>query len=261
MARFNRVVVTGIGAVSPLGRNFKETYSNLLGSFSGATDVSGLNNFKGLPSLVAATVGPDEHVDKRVEGQKSRFLRHAMAASLDAVESAGLCTSSSIGGEQHGVSIGSGIGSIHDITVAHDVMVGKSHRRISPHFVPSILVNSASGVVSKELGLKGPNTTLSTACATGSHSIIDAYRFVRDGDASLMLAGGSEASVDALSMAGFSRLRALSTKYNDKPEEASRPFDRNRDGFVMGEGACVLVLESEELAKARGATVLAEVLG
>eukprot|EP00520_Triparma_pacifica_P012427 CAMPEP_0118635322 /NCGR_PEP_ID=MMETSP0785-20121206/2015_1 /TAXON_ID=91992 /ORGANISM="Bolidomonas pacifica, Strain CCMP 1866" /LENGTH=397 /DNA_ID=CAMNT_0006526349 /DNA_START=135 /DNA_END=1325 /DNA_ORIENTATION=+ len=251
-----RVVVTGIGATSPVGNTAVESFSALLSNHSGALSLP-----SALPSTVACPVPEDPNPHPSVAEQKSRFISLAVAASFDALTSASLPLSFSPSSSlDKGVSIGSGIGSIAEITSAYDKLQ-KSHRKITPHFVPSILANSAAGVVSKVFGLKGPNVACSTACATGAHSIIDAYRFIRDSDARLMLAGGSEASIDPLSMAGFSRLRALSTNYNDSPPSASRPFDRSRDGFVMGEGASVLVLESLESALERDAPIFAEVLG
>ncbi|GMH69670.1 hypothetical protein TL16_g05215 [Triparma laevis f. inornata] len=251
-----RVVVTSIGAISPLGPTFSTTWSNLLNFTSPIKSVDALSS---LPCTVAAAASIPDSSPSNVTSQKSRFLQFAISATNDALST----YTSSVGGITHGISLGSGIGSISTITAAHTLLTTKSHKRLSPHFVPSILSNSSAGVVSKEFNLQGPNTSCSTACATGNHSIIDAYRFIRDGEADLMVAGGSEASIDELSVAGFTRLRALSTGFNDRPEESSRPFDKNRDGFVMGEGACVLFLEDLETVKSRGgeSEILAEILG
>ncbi|GMI11895.1 hypothetical protein TrVE_jg12524 [Triparma verrucosa] len=259
MIRNRRVVVTSIGAITPLGSTFASSWEALLSFSSPFCTVEALSS-SSLPCTVAAPAPIPQSAPSNVTGQKSRFLQFAVSAANDAFSGRDL---SEIGGDEHGVSLGSGIGSISEVTAAHDTMTTRSHRRISPHFVPSILANSAAGVVSKEFGLRGPNTACSTACATGAHSIIDAYRFIRDGEATLMVAGGSEASIDPLSIAGFTRLRALATKYNDDPGMSSRPFDKERDGFVMGEGACVLVLEDLDVVKERGGEgeILAEVLG
>jgi len=251
--------VTSIGAITPLGATFADSWSRLIDA-SLPAPISVVPSLASLPCAYAATASLPSSSPKDVTSQRSRFLQLAMQAALDADVGR---TSKLYPYEACGVSVGSGIGSIESITSAHDALVNKSHRKISPHFVPSILANSAAGVISQRFALKGPNTSYSTACATGAHSIIDAYRFVRDGEAELMVAGGAEASVDPLSMAGFSRLRALSTRFEEEPEKSSRPFDSKRDGFVMGEGACVLVLESLEavLERGDGATILAEVLG
>lgn len=207
-----RVVVTSIGAISPLGPTFSTTWSNLLNFTSPIKSVDALSS---LPCTVAAAASIPDSSPSNVTSQKSRFLQFAISATNDALST----YTSSIGGITHGISLGSGIGSISTITAAHTLLTTKSHKRLSPHFVPSILSNSSAGVVSKEFNLQGPNTSCSTACATGNHSIIDAYRFIRDGEADLMVAGGSEASIDELSVAGFTRLRALSTGFNDRPEE------------------------------------------
>ena len=263
MAR--RVVVTGIGAITPLGETFTASLAALHSSSTPSTIQSLSSIFEASstnaklsssnPCQVAAPVisSPNPTASK----QRSRFLQFALHSADDALASARL-NPAQHDSTQIGTAIGTGIGSISSITDAH-TLLQKSIRKINPHFVPSILCNSAAGQVSLSHNLQGPNHSVSTACATGAHAIIDSYKFVRDGDADVMLAGGTEAAIDALSLAGFSRLRAMST--GAASESMSRPFDAERNGFVMGEGACTLVLEDAEFATARGATILCEVTG
>jgi 3-oxoacyl-[acyl-carrier-protein] synthase II len=267
MAR--RVVVTSMGAVSPLGLDFQSSFASLLRGESGLSSLKvgiDLAQTQISPTGTAATAdfvpgaieasipsqvcAPVHFQSPKAPQNPSRFITFALMAADDALKDisvAGdsdgkLALPSSFESERFGVALGSGIGSISTITNAYDTLVNRSIRKISPHFVPNILANLAGAHVAMKYKLEGPNHAVSTACATSAHSIGDAYRFIKYGDADVMLAGGSEASIDALSMAGFSRLRALSTKYNDEPKKASRPFDENRDGFVMGEGAAVLLL-------------------
>jgi 3-oxoacyl-[acyl-carrier-protein] synthase II len=263
-----RVVVTGIGAITPLGTTFSSTLSALrktpftsplqsLASIFPPDSVDRKLTESNPCQVAAPVVAPD--LAKDHPQAKSRFLQFALSSSSDALTSASLFPS------EHdttmiGCAIGTGIGSISSI-ITSQTLLEKSLKKVSPHFVPSVLCNSASGLVSVAHNLRGPNHSASTACATGAHAIVDGYKFIRDGDADVMLAGGAEGCIDALSLAGFSRLRAMSTKFNDVPGEASRPFDKNRDGFVMGEGACLLVLEEAEFAKKRGARILCEITG
>lgn len=199
------------------------------------------------------------------EGNWSRlspFIRYAMLAAEEALHHARWCPSTPSEKERSGVYIGTGIGCLDEIVEANRVIhSGGGVRRLSPHFVPKILGNLATGNVSIRHGLQGPNHASITACASGAHAVGDAFRMIQFGDADVMVAGGTEACINAISLGGFSRLRALSTKYNNAPHQASRPFDSRRDGFVMGEGAAVLVLEEREHARARGARALAEVIG
>jgi 3-oxoacyl-[acyl-carrier-protein] synthase II len=263
-----RVVVTGLGCISPLGGTFPSTYARLLSpaaepAFRSLSDIFAGDpraaelHLASLPCQVAAPVDCSLLLPP-ARKQRSRFLQFAAHAASEAVRASRLPVSAAEPSPGVGVCLGTGIGCISSILSSHDLL-RKSVRKISPHFVPSILCNSAAGAVSLEHGLQGPNASPSTACATGAHAVADAFRFVRDGDATAMLAGGAEASVDPLSLAGFSRLRAMSARGAD--EGPSRPFDGGRDGFVMGEGAAVLVLEERGHALARGADILCEVAG
>jgi 3-oxoacyl-[acyl-carrier-protein] synthase II len=189
-----------------------------------------------------------------------RFSQFALAASKMALDQAGLDLEK-IDRDMFGVIIGSGVGGLSIIEEQHLILLDKGPKRITPFLIPMLIINMASGMVAMNFGLKGPNTAISTACATGTHSIGDAFRIVQRGDASLMLAGGSEAALTPMGVAGFCAMRALSTSFNDQPERASRPFDRNRDGFVMAEGAGVVLLEELEHAKKRGAVILGEIIG
>lgn len=275
MSSSRRVVVTGIGAITPLGRTFASTYSSLLGL--NQSNLKSRSPFRvladsvpenerdlmlTLPCKVCAPVPPPTSPEPPSKW-RSRFIQFAVAAATDAVSSASLSLPPSPDGSSSvGVSIGTGIGSIRDITAAYTTLITQSHKKISPHFVPSVLCNSAAGAVSMTFGARGPSMSVSTACATGAHAVGDAYRAVQRGEASVMLAGGAESCIDPLSVAGFTRLRALSEGTGeDGLEASSRPFDKKRDGFVMAEGACVLVLEDLDHALARKATILAEITG
>ena len=273
-----RVVVTGMGVVSPLGNTLVDSWSALLQNEHGMTsleeailqnqDVKGealereMKMAKMLPCQVAAPVKGIEH-----DNRTARFIKMALLASAEAFEQSNLNSlidnedeRSQQRNERIGVCIGSGMSGVREITQAlHTVEDNGSIRRLSPHFIPKVLTNSAAGRVSLEYNLRGPNLSPSTACAAGSHAIGDAMRCIQSGSADIMLAGGAEACIDPLSMAGFCRLRALSTAF--PPEEASRPFDKLRDGFVMGEGAAILVLEELDHAKERQAVILAEIAG
>lgn len=261
-----KVVVTGIGAVTPLGNTFLDSWNSLLNGNSGATSLDEALRFQGLtddhlqeelnaakkiPCQVAAPVRI-ETTDKRTP----RFVDFALRASRQAMEQADLLhLQPDDGSRVVGVCIGTGMSSVREVVQASNIMDKSGIRRISPHFVPKVLANSAAGRVAQEFNLHGPNHCVSTACAAASHSIGDAMRFIEWGAADVMLAGGTEACIDPLSMAGFSRLRALST------QGESVPFDQNRDGFIMAEGSCIMVLEELEHAVARGARILARVAG
>ncbi|KAJ3679048.1 hypothetical protein LUZ60_017059 [Juncus effusus] len=282
-ASFRRVVVTGLGAVTPLGCGVEPTWRRLLAGECGVRAIGpedlrmdGLDQatlaytYDQLPSKVAAVVprgkGKEEFNEEALlqsrDGKSmSRFITYALCAADEALKDANWLPTEIHDKERTGVSVGGGIGSISDILDASKLISEKKIRRLSPYFVPRILINMASGHISMKYGFQGPNHAAVTACATGAHSIGDASRMIQFGDADVMLAGGTESSIDALSIAGFSRLRALSTKYNSRPKEASRPFDCDRDGFVIGEGAGVLVLEALEHAKERGARIYAEICG
>nr|GEY48701.1 3-oxoacyl-[acyl-carrier-protein] synthase, mitochondrial [Tanacetum cinerariifolium] len=278
-----RVVVTGLGMVTPLGCGVETTWKRLIKGDSGirALSVEDLKmsgfekdtqsyTFDQLTSKVAAIVpcgtNPGEFneqswLDSKHSKSIARFISYALCAADEALRDANWIPSEQEDKEKTGVSIGGGIGSIGDTLDASQLICEKRLRRLSPFFVPRILINMAAGHVSIKYGFQGPNHAAVTACATGANSIGDAARMIQFGDADVMVAGGTEASIDALSIAGFCRSRALSTKYNSTPQEASRPFDCDRDGFVIGEGAGVLVLEELKHAKKRGANIYAELRG
>ena len=258
-----RVVITGAGLITPLGTTTASAWRRLVRGDCGVVDLSESHpELAPLPSTIGARVDPAEFDAAAValRSQSPRavapFIAFALAAAEEALRYAGLdpmARGDLAAQERTGVAIGSGIGSIGDICDAAHVLAGeRGHRRLSPNFVPRILANSAAGHVSIVHGFYGPNHSVSTACATGAHAIGDAYRMVERGDADVMVAGGTEASINALSYAGFSRLRALCADRNDDPALASRPFDAARSGFVMGEGAGVVVVEALEHALARG---------
>jgi 3-oxoacyl-[acyl-carrier-protein] synthase II len=256
-----RVVVTGLGVVTPVGIGKENFWSNLCAGTSGISRVTCFN-VDDYPTQIGAEIrdfDPHQFVDKKEARRMDRFGHFAVAAAKLAVADAGL-NMDALDRERAGVSVGSGIGGIITIEDQIAVLNEKGPRRISPFFVPMLIANMASGYISIEFGLKGPNTTIVTACATGTHSIGEAMKTIQLGAADVMLAGGTEAAFSPIAFAGFCAMRAMSTR-NDDPLRASRPFDRDRDGFVMGEGAGVVVLESLEHALARGATIYAEVAG
>ncbi|XP_010688943.2 3-oxoacyl-[acyl-carrier-protein] synthase, mitochondrial [Beta vulgaris subsp. vulgaris] len=280
-SRHRRVVVTGLGMVTPLGCGVDTTWKRLIEGECGIRAVTcedlRLDNFDDetqshvfdqLTSKVAAvvpsgtTVGQfNDQLWSKEHRSISRFIGYALCAADEALKDANWSPTKQEEKERTGVSIGGGIGSMCDIVDAAQLICEKRLRRLSPFFVPKILINMAAGHVSMKYGFQGPNHAAVTACATGAHSIGDAARMILFGDADVMVAGGTEASIDALSVAGFCRLKALSTKYNCSPSEASRPFDIGRDGFVIGEGCGVMVLEELEHAKERGAKIYAELCG
>ncbi|KOM35297.1 hypothetical protein LR48_Vigan02g144700 [Vigna angularis] len=269
--------------VTPLGCGVGTTWNRLIDGECGVRALSledlkmssfdketQLSAFDHLTSKVAALVptgtNPGEFNDQIWLNSKdhrsiARFIAYALCAADEALKDSNWCPTEQEDKERTGVSIGGGIGSVSDVLDSAQLICEKRLRRLSPFFIPRILINMASGHVSMKYGFQGPNHAAVTACATGSHSIGDAMRMIQFGDADVMLAGGTESSIDALSIAGFCRSRALSTKYNSSPLEASRPFDCGRDGFVIGEGSGVLVLEEFEHAKNRGANVYAEIRG
>ncbi|WP_316861265.1 beta-ketoacyl-ACP synthase II [uncultured Cohaesibacter sp.] len=265
-----RVVVTGMGMVSPLGSNVETTWSNVLAGKSGAVNPTGFE-IDDLACQVACqlqfgdgsgvTFNPDAVMPVKEQRKVDPFIVYAIAAADQALADADWKPESYEDQITSGVLIGSGIGGLLGIEKAAYDLKEKGPRRISPFFIPGRLINLASGYVSIRHGLKGPNHAVVTACSTGAHAIGDASRLIALGDADVMVAGGTESPVGRLSLAGFAACRALSTKYNDQPEKASRPYDKDRDGFVMGEGAGVVVLEEYEHAKARGAKIYAEVVG
>jgi 3-oxoacyl-[acyl-carrier-protein] synthase II len=256
-----RVVVTGLGMVTPVGTGKESFWANLCAGKSGIVPVSHFD-VDDYPTQIGAEVqhfDPLDFIDKKEARRMDRFCHFAVAAAGLALDDAKMDLTA-LDSERAGVSVGSGIGGIKSIEDQITVLKEKGPRRVSPFFVPMLIANMASGYISIEFGLKGPNTTIVTACATGTHSIGEAVKAIERGDADVMLAGGSEAAFTPVAFAGFCAMRAMSTR-NDDPDHASRPFDRDRDGFVMGEGAGVVVLELSEHAIARNAKIYAEVIG
>ncbi|HZZ31654.1 MAG TPA: beta-ketoacyl-ACP synthase II [Phenylobacterium sp.] len=273
-----RVVVTGIGLITPLGQGTEITWAAILAGKSGigrvsTFDISGdyackvagevprVDGRGGGGADVPGSFDPDQTLSTRDQRRVDDFILYAIAAADEAVKDSGWQPEAEADRERTGVMIGSGIGGLATIERTSIELHEKGPRRVSPFFIPSALINLASGQVSIRHGFKGPNHSVVTACATGAHAIGDAARLIKYGDAEVMLAGGAEAAICPVGMAGFIAARAMSTGFNDTPEKASRPYDKDRDGFVMGEGAGVLVLEEYEHAKARGAKIYAEVSG
>ena len=265
-----RVVVTGLGMVSPLGANVETTWSNILAGKSGAARVSGFEH-EDLACQIACQLpfgdgtdgsfNPDSVMPPKEQRKVDPFIVYAIAAAEEALADANWKPESYEDQVASGVLIGSGIGGLLGIEAAAHDLIKKGPRRISPFFIPGRLINLASGYVSIRNGLKGPNHSVVTACSTGAHAIGDAGRLIALGDADVMVAGGTESPIGRLSLAGFAACRALSTNFNDAPEKGSRPYDKDRDGFVMGEGAGIVVLEEYEHAKARGAKIYGELIG
>jgi len=260
-----RVVVTGLGCISPVGNTVADAWANLLAGKSGIAnitrfDASGINcHFAG----EVKDLDLDQYIPPKEARAMDKFIHYGIAAAVQAVQDSGLSTCEDLSEEEAtriGVVIGSGIGGLPLIESMHDEMLAKGPRRISPFFVPASIINMISGHVSMRYGFKGPNLAVVTACTTGLHSIGEAGRHIEYGDADVMIAGGSEGCMSPLGVGGFASMRALSTR-NDDPVTASRPWDRDRDGFVLGEGAGVLVLEEYEHAKKRGAKIYAELGG
>jgi 3-oxoacyl-[acyl-carrier-protein] synthase II len=272
-----RVVVTGMGMVTPLAWGAERTWAALIAGKSGAGRISAFD-VTDYACQVACEVprvdgrggggpdapgsfDPDQVMSPREQRRVDDFILYAMAAADEAVKDAGWTPEDETERKRTGVMIGSGIGGLATIAETAIELHQKGPRRVSPFFIPSALINLASGQVSIRYGFKGPNHAVVTACATGAHAVGDAARLIQYGDADVMLAGGAEASVCPIGIAGFIACRAMSTNFNDTPERASRPYDKDRDGFVMGEGAGVLVLEELEHARKRGAKIYAELIG
>ena len=265
-----RVVVTGLGMVSPLADGVEATWRRLLDGRSGAGPIT-LFDPEGLATTYACevprgdgsddTFNADAYMEPKEQRKVDTFILFGMAAAQQAIEDAGWTPEDDEGRERTGVMIGSGIGGLNSIANASIQLQEKGARRISPFLIPGALINLISGQVSIRYGFKGPNHAVVTACSTGAHAIGDASRLIQLGDADVMIAGGAEAAICPLGIAGFNACKALSTDRADDPTKASRPWDKDRDGFVMGEGAGVVVLEEYEHAKARGARIYAEVLG
>jgi 3-oxoacyl-[acyl-carrier-protein] synthase II len=265
-----RVVITGMGIACPLGLGVEHVWKRLIAGESGISAIQAFDT-KDLPAKIAGQVPQGtksegkldlaEWIPVKDQKKMDRFIQLALVAAAEAVEDSGWKPETEDDRCATGVMIGSGIGGLTTIYETSQVVSAGRSRRVSPFFIPSALINLASGHVSINYGFKGPNHAVVTACATGVHALGDAARLIALGDADVMVAGGAEAAVDEIGMAGFCASRALSTGYNDTPQQASRPWDEGRDGFVMGEGAGVLVLEELEHAKKRGAKIYAEVIG
>jgi 3-oxoacyl-[acyl-carrier-protein] synthase II len=256
-----RVAVTGLGMVTPLGIGVEDTWNSLIAGKPGIGRITHFDS-SNFPTQIAGEVegfNPEDYIEPKDIKKMDRFIHFSIAAAKMAIDDSGLKITDS-NAEKIGVVVGSGIGGLHAIEHYHSVFLEKGPRRISPFFIPMLVINLASGQISIKFGAKGPNSAVATACATGSHSIGDAYKIIQRGDADAMIAGGTEAVITPLGIGGFNAMRALSTR-NDEPEKASRPFDVDRDGFVMGEGAGVIILESLEIAMDRGAKIYAEVAG
>ena len=266
-----RVVVTGIGAITPLGANLKSTWDRLINSASGVSRITAFDLPADMPSKIAGQVptspddpfsfNVDQYVSTKDQRKMDKFITYALAAAQQAIEDSGWQPQTQEDYEMTGVIVGSGIGGLRNLEDSAILIEKHGVRKVSPFLIPSVLINLASGHISIKYGFQGPNHSIVTACSTGAHAIGDAARIIESGDANVMIAGGAEASICRLGVAGFSAARALSTNFNDRPTEASRPWDKDRDGFVMGEGAGILVLEEFEHAKKRGAKIYAEVVG
>jgi 3-oxoacyl-[acyl-carrier-protein] synthase II len=257
-----RVVITGMGTVNPCGLTVAETWDNLMAGKSGIGLIDKFDTTDFACKIAGQVKGfePDRYIDRKDQKKMDLFIQYAMAASHDAMEDSGLVAMNLTKAERElfGISIGSGIGGLS--TIFEESNGYRGPRRTSPFFIPSLIINLAGGFVSIKYGLQGPSSAVATACATGTHAIGDAARQIMFGYADRMIAGGSDSVINPLGVGGFAAMRALSTR-NDAPTEASRPFDKGRDGFVMGEGAGIVVLEAYELAKARGAKIYAEIAG
>ncbi|AMY69692.1 beta-ketoacyl-ACP synthase II [Frigidibacter mobilis] len=265
-----RVVITGLGMVTPLACGVEATWSRLLAGQSGAGPITRFDATNVLTKYACevpfgdgsdGTFNPDDWMEPKDRRKVDDFILYGMAAAQMAVEDAGWMPQDDEGRERTGVMIGSGIGGLNSIAETALMIRDKGPRRVSPFFIPGALINLVSGQVSIRYGFKGPNHAVVTACSTGAHAIGDASRLIQWGDADVMIAGGTESPISEIGVAGFNACKALSTKRADEPTKASRPYDADRDGFVIGEGAGVVVLEEYEHAKARGARIYAEVLG
>lgn len=265
-----RVVVTGLGLVTPLASGVEESWSRILAGQSGAGPITRFDASH-LPTTYACelprgdgtngTFNPDDWMAPKEQRKVDDFILYGIAAADQAVRDSGWMPEAEEDRIRTGVMIGSGIGGLNSIADTAILIRDRGPRRVSPFFIPGALINLASGQVSIRYGFKGPNHAPVTACSTGAHAIGDAARFIMTGDADVMVAGGCEGAISEIGIAGFNACKALSTKFGDTPERASRPYDADRDGFVMGEGAGVVVLEEYEHARARGAKIYAEVLG
>ncbi len=264
-----RVVITGLGVVSPLGRGAEHNWKRLLNSESGVVKITDID-LKDIPVQIAGRVpygdgegefNPDDVLPPKDQKKNDKFILFGLAAGADAIRDSGYIPQTEEEQYRFGVMMGAGIGGLNAIYENAISFNESGIKRISPFFIPSCLINLISGNLSIMFGLKGPNHACVTACSTGTHAIGDAAKMIAMGDADAMVAGGAEAAVNVLGLAGFARMKAITAEFNDNPEKASRPWDKNRSGFVMGEGAGAVVLEELEHAKARGAKIYAEVVG
>ncbi|XP_017771748.1 PREDICTED: 3-oxoacyl-[acyl-carrier-protein] synthase, mitochondrial [Nicrophorus vespilloides] len=261
-----RVVVTGMGVLSPIGNNLQNSWMNIVNSKSGISKLD--SKYDALPCRIGGVIKDDDgqriKLDKYFKKTELRSISpaasYALIATKEALEDAQLLNLDDMTKEVTGVAVGMGMVDLKDICDTNEALL-KSYNQVSPFFIPRILANMAAGQISIKYGFRGPNHSVSTACATGAHAIGDSFRFIRNGDADIMICGGTEACISPLAIAAFCRLRALSTSYNENPELASRPFDKSREGFVMGEGSSIIVLEDLEHAKNRNAKIYGEILG
>ena len=261
-----RVVVTGVGLITPLGVTANDSWNNIINSKSGIKKIPDSLFFTDdlrckIAGLIPSEFNIEKFIDLKESKKMDKFIHYAIAAAEEAILDAALNNLTDESKDDVGVLIGSGIGGLSTIEKNANILASSGARRISPFFIPASLINLASGHVSIRHGFTGPNHSVVTACSTGTHAIGDAARIIKDGDAKIMVCGGAEGAICKLGVAGFAAARALSTNFNDRPEEASRPWDKDRDGFIMGEGAGILVLEDYEHAKKRGVKIYGEVLG
>ena len=256
-----RVVITGMGVITPLGIGLEQSWKNLLKGRPGIRRITQFDASQFSTQIAGEVDGfvPEDFIELKEIKKMDRFIHFALAAAKMALEDSGYAISDQ-NAEKVGVFVGSGIGGLRTIEHYHSVLLEKGPKRITPFFIPMLVVNLASGQISIKFGAKGPNSAVATACATGSHAIGDAFKIIQRGDADVMIAGGAESVITPLGIGGFNALKALSTR-NDEPEKASRPFDRDRDGFIMGEGAGIVILESIESALQRNANIYAEIVG
>ncbi|TDF98259.1 beta-ketoacyl-ACP synthase II [Paenibacillus piri] len=257
-----RVVITGLGVMTSLGHDLETFWGNMMAGKSGVGMIE-LFDVSEYPTRIAAEIkdfNPEQFIDRKEARRMDRFVQFATAASLLALKDANLDVKEDTDPERVGVSVGSGIGGLSTWEEQHKILLEKGPKRVSPFFIPMMIANMGSGQISMITGAKGPNSTAVTACATGTHSIGDSYKMIERGDADVMICGGAEATISPTGVAGFCALRAMSTR-NEEPARASRPFDTDRDGFVMGEGSGILILESLEHARKRGARIYGEVIG
>jgi 3-oxoacyl-[acyl-carrier-protein] synthase II len=257
----NRVVVTGMGVISPVGNSLDEFWKNLKDGVSGIDRVSRFDASRFTSQIVGEVKGFDAstYMDKKEARRMDLVQQYAVACSQEAFDRSGL-SSDSLDPERAGVVLGSGIGGIETFEKQHSILLNQGPHRVSPFFIPMMIIDLCAGLVSMRLNFKGPNYATVSACSSGSHAIADAFKIIQRKEAEVMITGGTEASITPASLAGFCSARALSTR-NDEPQRASRPFDKQRDGFVMSEGAGVLILESLEHAQSRGAHIFAEIVG